>query len=313
VIPAAASAAIRDLERARDAAQKAARVARPQVAKLLLRRGRCYPGKTAWHAAHRAWIAAQAFAEPAQRSVLADGLAAVESATGRVAHLTDRLREGAAPWDRASWVQALQSLRGVAFVTAVTVVAAGGDRRRFATAGVFMGSVGLVPTEQTSGPITTTGHAPVRRVLVESAWPYRRQPRMSQAWRERRVGIAAGVGAITSKAQTRRHHRLKRLIGRGQHPAAAMTAVAREVAGFIWAIGRPETLLAGSQEAVFCDPSGLCYQERAPGTGCVGSPVRGIADPPFRPAAGGGRRQFVECRKPLTDQPHAVTNPRISD
>jgi transposase len=253
MIPDEASEAVRDLERARDDAKKAERVARHQLSKFLLRHGRRYPGKTTWNDAHRAWIAGQTFAESAQNSVLADGLAAVETATFRVAQLTERLKEVAATWDRAPLVKALQALRGVEFVTAVTVAAEVGDLRRFATAGDFMGYVGLIPTEQTSGltcrrgPITKTGNAHVRRLLVESAWHYRRQPRMSKALRERSVGIAPGVCAIAWKAQKRLHNRLKRLIGRGKHPAEAVTAVARELSGFIWAIGRQETLLAISQ------------------------------------------------------------------
>jgi transposase len=251
-IPDETCEAIRDLERARDDAKKAERVARHQLGKFLLRHGRRYPGKTTWNDAHRAWIAGQGFAEPAQKHVLADGLATVETATLRVSQLTERLRELAATWDRGPLVKALQSLRGVEFVTAVTVVAEVGDFRRFATAGDFMGYVGLIPTEQTSGetrrrgPITKTGNAHVRRLLVESAWHYRRQPRMSKALRERSVGIAPGVCAIAWKAQGRLHNRLKKLIGRGKHPAEAVTAVARELAGFIWAIGREETLLAVS-------------------------------------------------------------------
>jgi len=251
-IPDEACEAIRDLERARDDAKKAERVARHQLGKFLLRHGRRYPGKTAWNDTHRAWIVAQEFAEPAQKYVVADGLAAVESATLRVAQLTERLRELVATWDRAPLVKALQSLRGVEFVTAVTVVAEVGDFRRFATAGDFMGYVGLIPTEQTSGEtrrrgrISKTGNAHVRRLLVESAWHYRRQPRMSKALRERSVAIAPGVRAIAWKAQARLHNRLKKLLGRGKHPAEAVTAVARELAGFIWAIGQEETLLGTS-------------------------------------------------------------------
>ena len=251
-IPDQTCEAIRDLERARDDAKKAERVARHQLSKFLLRHGRSYPGKTAWNDAHRAWIVAQEFAEPAQKYVLADGLAAVESATLRVTQLTERLRELAASWDRAPLVKALQSLRGVEFVTAVTVVAEIGDFRRFATAGDFMGYLGLIPTEHTTGetrrrgPITKTGNAHVRRLLVESAWHYRRQPRMSKALRERSMGVSPGVCAIAWKAQTRLHNRLKKLIGRGKHPAEAVTAVARELAGFLWAIGREETLVAAS-------------------------------------------------------------------
>jgi transposase len=250
-IPDEASEAIRDLERARDDAKKAERVARHQLAKFLLRQGRRYPGKTTWNDTHRAWIAGQKFAEPAHQHVLADGLATVEAATLRVSQLTLRLRELAQNWDRMPLVKALQALRGVEFVTAVTVVAEVGDFRRFPTAGDFMGYVGLIPTEHTTGdtrrrgPITKTGNAHVRRLLVESAWHYRRQPRMSKAIRERSVGIAPGVCAIAWKAQKRLHGRLMKLVGRGKHPAEAVTAVARELAGFIWAIGREEVLLAG--------------------------------------------------------------------
>jgi transposase len=251
-IPDEACEAIRDLERARGAAKKAERVARHQLSKFLLRHGRNYPGKTTWNDAHRAWIAGQKFAEPAQAHVLADALATVETATLRVSQLTARLRELAETWDRAPLVKALQAMRGVEFVTAVTVAAEVGDFRRFKSAGDFMGYVGLIPSEQTTGqtrrlgPITKTGNAHVRRLLVESAWHYRRQPRMSKAIRERSVGIAPGVCAIAWKAQKRLHNRLNKLLGRSKHPAEAVTAVARELAGFIWAIGREEVLLAAT-------------------------------------------------------------------
>jgi transposase len=250
VIPDEVSEAIRDLERARDDAKKVEHVTRHQLSKFLLRNGRRYPGRTTWNEAHRAWIRAQTFAEPAQRHVLVDGLAAVESATFRVAQLTERLREVAATWERAPLVKALQALRGVEFVTAVTVVAEVCDLRRFPTAGDFMGYIGLVPTERSSGltshrgPITKTGNAHVRRLLVESAWHYQHQPRMSKALRERSVGIAPGVCAIAWKAQKRLHNRLKRLIGRGKNSKEAIIAVARELAGFLWAIGQQEPLLA---------------------------------------------------------------------
>jgi transposase len=249
-IPDETTEAIRDLERARDDAKKAERVARHQLSKFLLRHGRSYPGKTTWNDAHRAWIASQGFAEPAQQHVLVDGLAAVETGTLRVAQLTERLRQLTETWRLAPLVKALQALRGVEFVTAVTLAAEVGDFRRFATAGDFMGYIGLIPSEHTSGnnrrqgPITKTGNAHVRHVLVESAWHYRRQPRMSKALRERSVGIAPRVCAIAWKAQSRLHNRLKRLIGRGKNPAEAVTAVARELAGFVWAIGREEVLLA---------------------------------------------------------------------
>lgn len=251
-MPDASTEAVRDLERARDDAKKAERVARHPLSKFLLRQGRRYSGKTAWNPTHLAWVASQRFEEPAQRHVLADGLAAVESATLRVAQLTGCLREVVATWDRLPLVRALQALRGVEFVTAVTVVAEIGDLRRFATAGDFMGYVGLIPSEQTSGetrrrgPITKTGNAHVRRLLVESAWHYRRQPRMSKALRDRSVGIAPGVCAIAWKAQIRLHKRMQKLLGRGKPAPEVVTAVARELGGFLWAIGQEEVLLSGT-------------------------------------------------------------------
>jgi transposase len=243
-IPDEKTEAIRDLERAREDAKKTERVARHQLSKFLLRNGRRYPGKTTWNDAHRAWIANEVFAEPAQQYVLSDGLATVEAATLRCQQLTERLRELTKDWELGPLVKALQALRGVEFVTAVTLVAEVGDFRRFAKATDFMGYVGLVPSERTTGnhrrqgPITKTGNAHVRHVLVESAWHYRRQPRISKALRERSVGISPQVCAIAWKAQKRLHNRLRRLIERGKNPAEAATAVARELAGFVWAISR---------------------------------------------------------------------------
>jgi transposase len=225
-------------------------VLRHQLSKFLLRHGKCYPRRTTWNSTHLAWIAQQTFDQPAQQYVLADGLAAVENATLRVSQLTERLRELVQSWHQAPLVKAFQAMRGIELVTAVTLTAEAGDFRRFVAADDFMGYVGLIPSEQTSGdhcrrgPITKTGNAHLRHVLIEAAWHYQRQPRMSKALRERNVGVAPGVCAIAWKAQKRLHQRLHRLIGRGKNPGEAVTAVARELAGFVWAIAREETLLA---------------------------------------------------------------------
>jgi transposase len=248
-IPDEQTEAIRDLERAREDAKKAERVVRHQLSKFLLRQGRRYPGKATWTDAHLAWIAKEVFVEPAQQHVLADGLATVETATLRCKQLTERLRESAENWRLAPLVKALQAMRGVEFVTAVTLAAEVGDFRRFAKASDFMGYVGLIPSEQTTGdhrrggPITKTGNAHARHVLVESAWHYRRQPRISKALRERSVGLSPEVCAIAWKAQKRLHNRLSRLVARGKNPAEAVTAVARELAGFVWAISREVNLV----------------------------------------------------------------------
>ena len=235
-IPDEQTEAIRDLERARQAAKKAERVARHQLSKFLLRHGKRYPGKSNWTAMHRAWIAQQTFAEPAQQYVLSrrpgrrrDGHPAVSSVDRAAA----RMHRRTGGWSRL--VKALQALRGVEFVTAVTLAAEVGDFQRFAKASDFMGYVGTDSLgaddgyHRRHGPITKTGNAHLRHVLVESAWHYRRQPRMSKALRERSVGMSPQVCAIAWKAQKRLHNRLQPLdrpweeSGRGRDGGGAGT------------------------------------------------------------------------------------------
>jgi transposase len=245
-----ATEAIRDLARARDGARRAERVARQQLSKFLLRQGRWFEGKTTWKPAHLAWLAKQHFDNRAHQDVMNDYREAVELATMRVARLTARLAERVAGWGSASLVTALQALRGVDLVSAATLAAEIGDFRRFATAPELMAYLGLVPSEHSSGGsrhrgrITRTGNGHVRRILVESAWHYRRQPRMSKAIEGRNKKVSGPVRAIAWKAQQRLNKRLHRLLQRKPATQAA-TAVARELVGFVWAIAREEVLLAG--------------------------------------------------------------------
>jgi transposase len=245
-----ATEAIRDLERARDDAKRAERAARHQLSKFLLRHGRWFEGKSTWGPAHLAWLAKQQFDNKAQQDVMNDYREAVELATARVDRLTARLAERVATWEQAPLVTALQALRGVELVTAATLVAEVGDFRRFASAAELMSFVGLVPSEHSSGGsrrqgrITRTGNGHVRRILVESAWHYRRQPRMSKAIRARNDKVSAAVRAIAWKGQQRLHKRLYRLMAKGKPATQAATAVARELVGFVWAIAREEVLLA---------------------------------------------------------------------
>lgn len=242
--------AIRDLERARDDAKHAERSARQQLSKFLLRHDRWFTGRSTWGPAHQAWLARQSFEQPAQQDVLDDYREAVELATARVARLTRKMAERSATWEKAPLVTALQALRGVEMVSAVTLVAEIGDFRRFASASELMAFVGLVPSEHSSGGsrrqgrITRTGNSHVRRILIEAAWHYQRQPRMSKAIRQRNDRVSGPVRVIAWKAQHRLHKRLFRLKQQGKPATRAVTAVARELAGFIWAIARQEVLLA---------------------------------------------------------------------
>jgi transposase len=246
-IPDEETEAMRDLSRARSAAKRAERVARQQLTKFLLRHGRRYPGKT-WGRAHREWLAQQRFERPAQQYTLADYLAAVDLASHRVLRLTQELAALVPTWDKAPLVRALQAMRGIDLVSSVALVAEICDFRRFATAREFMHYLGLVPGEHSTGddehrgPITRTGNHHARWTLVEAAWHYRRPPNLSKALRQRSSTVAAGVRAIAWKAQARLFRRMGRLLDRGKTPQKAVVALARELAGFVWAIAQEPTL-----------------------------------------------------------------------
>ena len=249
-VPEPATEAMRDLERARDDAKKAERVARQQLGKFLLRHGRLYEeGKSTWTKAHFEWIRGQTFEAVAHQKVLVDYLKAVEDTTERVTRLTANITELVETWSMKPLVKALQSMRGVQLMTAVIIAAELGDLKRFQSAPELMAFLGLVPSEHSSGEskkrgrITRTGNGHVRRVLVESAWSYRFRPSMSVAIRKRNEGVSAGVKKIAWKAQERLHERYQKMMLKGKSKQKTVVAVAREMAGFIWAIGNEPQLM----------------------------------------------------------------------
>lgn len=247
-VPDEAVEAIRDLERTRDDAKCAERVARHQLSKFLLRHDRRWQGTT-WTLKHRDWIRAQRFSYPAQQRVLDDYLKTVEDLAERVERLTAHMAELVQETALAPLVKALQAFRGISVVSAVTIAAETGDLRRFATAGQFMSYVGLVPSEDSTGKrrrqgaITRCGNGHLRKILVEAAWHYRHLPSMSKELRRRNQGIAVGVQRIAWETQKRLNKRLYHLIHAGKSVQKAITALARELAGFVWAVGQQETLL----------------------------------------------------------------------
>ena len=247
-VPEEAVEAIRDLERSRDDAKCAERVSRHQLSKFLLRHGRHWE-YTTWTLKHRDWIRVQKFAHPAQQRVLEDYLKAVEDLAERVSRLTEALEELVQTTTLAPLVKALQAFRGVSLVSAATIAAEVGDLRRFATPGQFMSYVGLVPSEDSTGKrrrqgaITRCGNGHLRRIIVEAAWHYRHVPVMSKELRRRNQGVAQGVQRIAWEAQKRLNKRLYHLIHKGKSTQKAVIALARELAGFIWAVGQEETLL----------------------------------------------------------------------
>lgn len=247
-VPDRAHEALRDLVRAREAAKEDQTCARQRLGKFLLRHGRRRTAKTkAWGAAHMDWLRWQKFEEYALQATMTDYLTEVEHVAKRIERLERAIDQAIEemPEESRALVQGLQALRGVAKLTAVTVVAELGRLSRFSSAPELMGYSGMVPSESsTGGPgkerrgkITKTGNAHLRRVLVEAAWSYRHPPRLRGELRRRQEGLSDEVQAIAWKAQHRLHNRYRHLRGRCKESQKVVTAIGRELLGFIWAIG----------------------------------------------------------------------------
>ena len=235
--------AVRELVRAREAAMEHLRRARQHLQSFLLRHGRVFTGRCPWTKAHTLWLCQQTFDHPAQHLVLEEYRQAIEDAQARLERVTRQVTEAAAAWSMAPVIAAYQALRGVALLTAVTFVAEIGDVRRFASPQQLMAYLGLVPSESSTGDrvrrggITKAGNSRVRRVLIEGAWTYRFPARVGVTLQERQEGVPEEVRAIAWKAQVRLCGRYRKLTARGKRQTVVTTAIAREMAGFLWAIG----------------------------------------------------------------------------
>ena len=245
-VPDAAHEALRDLVRAREAAQQDQLRARHRLGTLLVRHGiRPPPGAQPWSQRHRRWLDTLPLDPPALQATMDDYLHEVDHAAARLERLEGTLDAAvaAAPAPLRAVIAALQTLRGVRQVTAATIVREVGLLSRFTHPRQLMGYSGTVPAEHSSGArvqrgaITKTGNAHLRRVLVEAAWAYRFPPKCGKALRTRQRGQPDAITAIAWKAQHRLSTRYRRLPGRGKPTPQVATAVARELVGFIWAIG----------------------------------------------------------------------------
>jgi transposase len=243
-IPDAAHEAMRDLVRARATAARVLSKARQHLQGFLLRHDRIYRGARAWTLAYRRWLTTVRFDHPAQQIVLQDYIHAVQDAEARRDRLTRQIEELLPNWSMAPVAAALQAMRGVALVVAVTVVAEVGDFRRFTNARQLMAYLGLVPSEHSSGSsirrggITKAGNSLARRALIEGAWTYRMPARVSRKIHDRLEPLSAAIRDIAWKAQVRLCARYRRLAATGKPKVVVTTAIAREMVGFIWAIAR---------------------------------------------------------------------------
>jgi len=243
-VPTVEDEAIRDLCRARDAARVTLKAAKLRLKAFLLRQGLHYVGRADWNAAHKRFLAKVVCPTPAQQIVFQEGVRAVDEQVDRLQRIEDELRALAPTWRLAPVVEALQALRGVQWLVAITVVAELGDLSRFDNPRQLAAFVGLVPSEYSSGGsrrqggITKAGNSRARRVLVEAAWAYRYPAKVSAHIQTRIDRLPKTLQDIGWKAQVRLCKRYRRLVARGKHPNVVVTAIARELIAFMWAIAR---------------------------------------------------------------------------
>ena len=241
--------AVRDLCRARDDAREDLQRCRHRLGKLLLRRGLHYRGHN-WTQAHRRWINSVAWAQPAERVVVDDYRLAIEQLESRLHELDARLTDIAQSEPYREHVSWLRCFRGIDTLTAILILAELHDFRRFHSPRALMAYLGLVPGEDSTGEkhrrgrITRTGNALVRRLLVETAWHYQHRPGVGVALARRRKGQPGRVIAIADKAQQRLCRRFRRLAEQHKPAPKIAVAIARELAGFLWAALQPVSLSA---------------------------------------------------------------------
>ena len=251
-VPDPADEAIRDLARAREDAVNARTQVRHQLKGFLLRHDVRYVGKTSWSKTCYRWLATLNFARAETQTAFTEYWQAVSSADERVARLTKALAGSIAGWRFESVVLALQALRGIDQISAIGLVAEIGDIGRFAHPRQLMGYLGLVPSEYSSGErvargsITKTGNAHARRLLTEAAWNYRFQARIGYRAQRRAEDLPQAIRDVAWKAQLRLTGRFARLRARGVQINKVCVAVARELAGFVWAIAAAQAQLAQS-------------------------------------------------------------------
>jgi transposase len=240
-VPSRDEEAVRDLVRVRTGLLQDRKSVQQRLTAILMRHGRTWRGPSYWTKAHRDWIAAQKFAEPALAVAVSCHRAALQTREAELAAIEAQLLSWASRQPLAEPTARLMCYRGIAELTGLTLAAEVVDWRRFPSARAFMGFTGLCPAEYSSGDrasrghITKAGPQAVRTALTEAAWSYRHAPAIGAALRRRQHGASADTVARSWKAQRRLHARYVHLVSHGKTPPEAVTAAARELAGFTWA------------------------------------------------------------------------------
>jgi transposase len=243
-VPKGQDEAIRDLTRAREDAISALKDTKCRLKAFLLRHDLRYTGRANGGPAHLRWLSAVVCPTPTQQIVFQEDVRAVHEHTERLQRLEQELHEHVKAWRLSPVVEALQALRGVQFTVAVTLVADMGDLTRFDTPRALMKCLGLIPSEDSSGEqrrqgsMTKAGNTHARCVLVEGAWASRDPAKVSRHLQRRLETQPNIIPDISWKAPVRRCKRYRRLVSRGKHANVVTVAIARELAGFMWAMAR---------------------------------------------------------------------------
>jgi transposase len=241
-VPSEEDEATRDLLRCRGDLQDNLKRTKQRLLKFLLRKGLHYETNRYWTIKHRSWLNGLEFTQEHERLTFEEYLSEVEHLEDRLKRLDKKIEEIAETDRYAEKVKKLRAFRGIDYLTAVSLVVEIGDFRRFGNAEALMSYLGLVVKEQSSGKrrqqggITKTGNGHIRRLLIESSWHYGKTPKVGKRLAERRVGTDERIITYADKAMTRLHKKYMKLVLKGKRTQVAVTAVARELAGFIWGV-----------------------------------------------------------------------------
>ena len=248
-VPTPEEEALRDLIRAREDIKTKETNSKRQLNSMMLRHGRIFRGsKSLWTKLHFDWIEKQVFDYAASQEAKDAYVGEVRRYKQLLEDLDRRIEEVSATLERADLVNALRAFKGIKTLTAATIVAEVGDLKRFPSAAKFASFLGLTPSEHSSGDtrsrgrITKAGNKRLRRMLVEAAWAYWRQPHVSRDLERRSPNVPPAVRDHTWKTQQRLYRRMRALQHRGVSAKKALIAVARELACAIWALGQQEVL-----------------------------------------------------------------------
>jgi transposase len=255
-VPSVEDESFRDLARAWSAAREDLKQARQRMKSFLLMHGVHYLGRPNWGATHRRWLSTFSFDSAWQHLAFDEHRRTIEDRLAQCQRLEVALHEAVVSWRFYPVVLALQAMRGIQFTSAIGLVSELGDLSRFAHPRQLMAWIGVTPSEHSSGgkrrqgSITKTGNSFARKLLIESAWSYRHSARVSVDIQRRQEGIPKPILDRAWDAQLRLCRRYRRLVAKGKSPSVAIVAIARELIGFIWDIGRTGMALAHPREAV---------------------------------------------------------------